>query len=446
MKVNRIILSSAVALLALCGRPLPSSAADPLASIIERDFSGRADTLTTAFINQFMSPYGFFWAIPSSHPDHESQSDYLYWQQAHAMDVVIYSYERIRDTDATKASRYRSFMRGWYNSHAHNWYHDDSDPTGFLNEFTDDMCWISLTMLHMSEALQADQYADMARTLFDNYIEPRGWRDENGFWGLPWKSNDMGRNACTNSPGCLLACKLYERYGEQKYLDTAIEIYRYMEDQIVNHLGNTGRVEDPALTYTQGTFAEACRRLYHVTGDANKLSMAQKVTLFLATSSACNHNGLLRHEGTSLDQSIFKAVAIPYLVNMALDTDVDENYRRTFVRCMQRNANALWSNLNLSAYPATFCNYYWGEPFDETQVPSLGAMASGASLMEGMARLGLQLTAEDPTTVTSVRSNETISPSAVFTLDGRLVRQGAGAARSLPRGLYVVSHRKIAIR
>ena len=70
MKVNRIILSSAVALLALCGRPLPSSAADPLASIIERDFSGRADTLTTAFINQFMSPYGFFWAIPSSHPDH----------------------------------------------------------------------------------------------------------------------------------------------------------------------------------------------------------------------------------------------------------------------------------------------------------------------------------------------------------------------------------------
>ena len=212
MKVNRIILSSAVALLALCGRPLPSSAADPLASIIERDFSGRADTLTTAFINQFMSPYGFFWAIPSSHPDHESQSDYLYWQQAHAMDVVIYSYERIRDTDATKASRYRSFMRGWYNSHAHNWYHDDSDPTGFLNEFTDDMCWISLTMLHMSEALQADQYADMARTLFDNYIEPRGWRDENGFWGLPWKSNDMGRNACTNSPGCLLACKLYELY------------------------------------------------------------------------------------------------------------------------------------------------------------------------------------------------------------------------------------------
>ena len=65
--------------------------------------------------------------------------------------------------------------------------------------------------------------------------------------------------------------------------------------------------------------------------------------------------------------------------------------------------------------------------------------------MEGMARLGLQLTEEDPTAVTSVRSNETLSPSAVYTLDGRLVREGAGAARSLPRGLYVVSHRKIAI-
>lgn len=34
-----------------------------------------------------------------------------------------------------------------------------------------------------------------------------------------------------------------------------------------------------------------------------------------------------------------------------------------------------------------YCNYYWGEVFPSTDIASMGAQASGASLMEGIARM-----------------------------------------------------------
>ena len=44
---------------------------------------------------------GTFWSTPK---DMSNESAYIYWQQAHAMDVVIYSYKRIKDTNTQLAA------------------------------------------------------------------------------------------------------------------------------------------------------------------------------------------------------------------------------------------------------------------------------------------------------------------------------------------------------
>lgn len=443
--MKRFLLISTTLLLMFWSAQPQVHAANVLSSLIDMDYSGKADTLTTALIRQFLNQSrGTFWAVPRSQSNRDAESTYIYWQQAHAMDVIIYSYQRIKEQQPQLASNYQRYMKLWYANHANNWYHDDNDPTGFLNEYTDDMCWISLTLLHMSEALEDDKYADTARKLFDDYIEPRGWKDNNGFWGLPWKSNDSGRNACTNSPGCLVAAKLFLKYGEEKYKETAINIYNYQANEMSTKFNNDGRVEDPPLTYTQGTFAEACRQLYHITGETSYMQMAIKVANYLCTSSRCISNGLLRHEGTSMDQSIFKAVAIPYITNIILDEKMTLNYRRIFVNFLLKNAKKLWSNLDLDSFPATYCNYYWGEPFDNTTVASMGAMASGASLMEQVARMSIELT-RDETSITTMQAIPS-NTNGVYSLNGQLVSNGVSNIQSLPKGIYIVGKKKIAVK
>lgn len=400
--------------------PFPLHAQSTFSDLIERDYSGRADSLDYVLTNQFLNTAkGTFYAIPNSNPNRTSESTYIYWQQAHAMDVILYAYERIKDTDDSRVASYKTMMERWYRNHANNWYRSSSDDTGFLNEYTDDMCWISLTLLHMSEALDDESYAATARIIFDKYILPRGSRGADGFFSLPWKDDGSGPNACTNAPGCLLAAQLYKRYGEESYLQATKDIYAYLANVMKTKLNNDGRVEEPPLTYTQGTFGEAARHLYHITGESSYLTMANKVLYYAISNSRCTSNGLLRDEGSSMDQSIFKAVLIPYLVNYALDEDVTSLYRRRIITFLQKNANALWSNLKLETYPKSYCNFYWGAPVDETKVPSMGAMVSGASLMENVARMAKALATASNTKEVKTFEKQGESNTQVFNINGQ---------------------------
>ncbi|MCR5270444.1 MAG: alpha-1,6-mannanase [Prevotella sp.] len=391
-----------------------------MARLIERDYSGRSDSLLNTFTGQFMNrATGIFYAIPTSDPNAKSATATIYWQQAHALDPIIYAYQRIKNTDATRARFYKQTMQRWYQNHANNWYFKQGDDTGFYNTFTDDMCWICLTLIHISEALDDDTYAATARTIFDNYILPRGsWND--GYFSLPWKDDGSGPNACTNSPGSLVASKLYERYNESSYLEAAKNIYAYQANEM-RKLNNDGRVEEPPLTYTQGTFGEAARYLYKITGQTEYKNMASKVLYYAINSTRCTYQGLLRNEGNSMDQSIFKAVLIPYLVNFVLDESMSATYKRPIINFLQKNANTLWSNLNLEAYPYTFCSYYWGETFDEESTPSMGAMASGVSLMENTARMALALT-KTANNIDAIQQQNTKVPEQLFNAAGQPIK------------------------
>ena len=366
--------------------------------LVNDTYETKADSLTNAFIESFMiKDKGIF------NDRYQTYAFNAYWTQAHAIDVVIYNYQRQKSINTSLAKKYLDYIKLWYKNKANNYAgaaasntttpNSSTDHQMFENPFTDDMCWITLTLLHIGEATGTSSYSIVARKVFDNYIIKRAKEDEEtgGLW-LPWNTEaGSGPNACTQSPATLIAAKLYQKYGTAKYLEYAKKLYAYTAKKIVK---SDGRVEEPPLTYTQGTFGEACRILYHVTDESNTIknkykSLAYTYLNYAFTSGRCtNGDNILRHEGTDGNQSIFKAVLIPYAVNYVLDEQMPTNNRVNLYKLIVKNTTTMWSNLNLSRYPLVFCNYDWTKPYTgEDKDASMGAACSGASLMENSARL-----------------------------------------------------------
>ena len=368
-----------------------TSAIKSLYRTITDTYETKADSLTNAFIESFMiKDKGVF------NDRYQYYAFNAYWTQAHAIDVVIYNFQRHKSIDTQLANTYRTYITRWYTNKANN-YAGASTSDGsyrmFENPYTDDMCWISLTLFHMYEATGTTKYYTAAKNVFDQYIIKRANEDEEtgGLW-LPWNTDaGSGPNACTQSPATLIAAKLYQKTNQEKYLEYAKKLYAYTSKKIVF---SDGRVEDPPLTYTQGTFGEACRILYHVTDESNTIknrykSLAYTYLNYAFTSGRCtNGQNILRDEGHNGDQSIFKAILIPYAVNFVLDEEMTTNNRINLCRLIQKNTTTMWKNLDLSRYPIVFCNWDWTKPYTGADSDaSMGAACCGASLMENSARM-----------------------------------------------------------
>lgn len=422
---------------------------------IKENYEGKADSMVNAFIESFMiKNKGVF------NDMYQKYAFNAYWTQAHAMDVIVYCYERHKNDNRILASKYKNYMNLWYNNKANN-YAGASTSDGtykmFENPFTDDMCWITLTLLHMYEATNTTKYYTAAKGIFDNYIIKRATEDtETGGLWLPWNTNGDGNgpNACTQSPATLIAAKLYQKNNQEKYLEYAKKLYAYTAKKIVK---SDGRVEEPPLTYTQGTFGEACRILYHVTDENNTIknrykNFAYTYINYAFTSGRCtNGQNILRHEGTSGDQSIFKAVLIPYAVNYVLDTEMPTANRKAIAEYIQKNTKTLYANLKWDRYPIVFCNFDWTKPWTgEDKDASMGAMCSGTSLLENTARMQkaiIESYQDYQDIIEDIPSDNGLANNyGVYTIDGRLVRTPWQGTDNLPKGLYIINGRKVFLK
>ncbi len=421
---------------------------------IKENYETKADSMVNAFIESFMiKNKGVF------NDKYQQYAFNAYWTQAHAMDVIVYCYERHKDNNRALANKYKNYMSLWYSNKANN-YAGASTSDGtykmFENPFTDDMCWITLTLLHMYEATNITKYYTAAKGVFDNYIIKRAKEDEEtgGLW-LPWNTDaGSGPNACTQSPATLIAAKLYQKTNQEKYLTYAKKLYAYTSKKIVK---SDGRVEEPPLTYTQGTFGEACRILYHVTDETNAIknrykSFAYTYINYAFTSGRCtNGANILRHEGTSGDQSIFKAVLIPYAVNFVLDTDMSTTNRKAIAEYIQKNTRTLYGNLNWDRYPIVFCNFDWTKPWTGTDSDaSMGAMCSGTSLLENTARMQKAII-ENYRDYQDIIEDipaayEMANTTGIYSIDGRLIRTPWQGTEHLPQGMYIVNGRKVFVK
>lgn len=422
---------------------------------IKENYETKADSMVNAFIESFMvKNKGYF------NDKYQQYAFNAYWTQAHAMDVIVYCYERHKEDNKILANKYKSYMSLWYNNKANN-YAGASTSDGtyrmFENPFTDDMCWITLTLLHMYEATNITKYYTAAKNIFDQYIIKRATEDpETGGLWLPWNTNGDGNgpNACTQSPATLIAAKLYQKNNQEKYLTYAKKLYAYTSKKIVK---SDGRVEEPPLTYTQGTFGEACRILYHVTDENNTIKNKYKAYAYTYinyafTSGRCtNGQNILRHEGTSGDQSIFKAVLIPYAVNYVLDTEMPTANRKAIAEYIQKNTKTLYANLKWDRYPIVFCNFDWTKPWTgEDKDASMGAMCSGTSLLENTARMQKAIieSYQDYQDIIEdiPASYDVANTTGIYSIDGRLVRTPWQGTDNLPQGMYIINGKKIFVK
>lgn len=391
-----IILLTAAAALASCGVDdiYYGEMYDP-SSLTEApyliDWDAAADSVDVALIDNFMvKDEGIFWI--NNDPASDPGANWVnYWGQAHAMDVVIDAYLRIKDSDPDRAAEYENYMRLWHQNRANNY----SGPD-YRNDFTDDMEWIVLTLIRMYEATGVEEYLDYARDTYDQHIITRWTVDENG--GGLICSIESGRaiskNACSNGPGALCALRLYEFTQDEKYLDDAKMIYEWLSSTL--YTPETGAVADNmangviaggALSYNQGTFLGSAHMLYTFTGDRRYLIEAMRAAEYQMTSMSTD--GIMNSETSNAnsDNSLFKGIFIRYATLLALDENIDADFRKELSDFMTHNAIVCWTEgIDKSTYPQIFFNYDWTTPYTD-YYKYYQPQVSASTLIEAMTRL-----------------------------------------------------------
>ena len=352
------------------------------------DWDAAADSAVNVLVDRFMDKNtGTFWTI-SDNVD-PGLSTYNYWPQAHAMDVIVDAYLRIKDSDPERAGQYEKYMASWHKNRANNYNGPD-----YYNAYTDDMEWIVLTLLRMYEATGVQEYFDFARDTYDKWIITRWTDDENG-GGIRW-SLDAGnsKNACSNGPAAICAMRLYGFTSEQKYMDDAVKIYGWLSENLYNPSTGMvadnmagGKVNGGALSYNQGTFMGAAHLLYKATKASRYLAEAMKAARHQMDSRSTD--GIMNAEAdkANSDNALFKGIFIRYATLMVNDTVFDFRFREELKRYISQNAITCWSDgIDKSEGSDMFFNYDWRSPYTEEN-GYLNPQVSATTLIEAMTRL-----------------------------------------------------------
>lgn len=427
MKKLYIILPVAAAVLASCGVEdvYYGQVYDPDSPVdmpYEIDWNAAADSVDNVLVERFMyKDRGIFNRL-SDLQDPESNYN-NYWGQAHAMDVIIDAYLRIRNSsdpeDQARAAEYLNYMDLWHQNRGNNY----SGP-GFKNDFTDDMEWIVLTLCRMYEATEEQKYLDSAKDTYDSYIRTRvaeniavanGTHDPNGRNGLRWYYNESrplendregstySLNACSNGPGVLCAMRLYNLVEDQaekeKYLADAVSVYDWLSSVLydpatggVSDNINNGTVGGVPLSYNQGTFMGGAHMLYTATGDPKYITEAIKAARYQMNSMTTD--GVMNSETDTPDgdNALFKGIFIRYAVLLANDEAVDASFRKELKDFITYNAVVCWTQgiIKTSDDPNNpadlFFNYDWKTPYTNS-TGYMQPQVSGSTLIEAMTRL-----------------------------------------------------------
>lgn len=153
--------------------------------------------------------------------------------------------------------------------------------------FYDDNEWVGL--LDVQRYLTDGDEAALARAEEIFALVVSGWDDDpthpnpgGVFWTqAPW-SND--RNTVSNMPGAQLGLRLHQITGEQSYLDWALKMYDWTNENLQrpdglysDHVDLAGTIEPTVWSYNQGVPVGVNVLLYQVTDDARYLDEAQRI-------------------------------------------------------------------------------------------------------------------------------------------------------------------------
>ncbi|WP_295939308.1 glycoside hydrolase family 76 protein [uncultured Alistipes sp.] len=435
MKKHLIIfLAAVVTLVSSCGVDdiYYGKAVDPdpdayLKTDYKINWKAAADSTSFEFVKQFYYTmntssryYGVF-----SYTEYNLRQDNFnnYWQQAHAMNVMIDFYNRMKANGTTSvlsamnadpnvslpadtpedirqnraaeeltAETLERYFGMWYNKRGNNYDGGYAGASGFGNDFTDDTAWIVQTLCQLYDATGDVKYYNAAKRTYDDTIEPR-WDNVNG--GYPWKATDASKNECTNGPVCINEAR-FALYAQEagneadyeKYLAKAIRTFDFLSSSLFE--AKTGQVGIGPLSYTQGTFMESGRLLFQLTGDKRYLRDAAKAARYQMTANSMLSDGLMRDEGTDENNSIFKGVLFHYAKNFILDPNfdkVDATVRSDMRKFVTYHANCAWTiGVDKTKWPNSYFGVYYKARRAEYG-GSQGAQTSACNAIEVMTQI-----------------------------------------------------------
>ncbi|MEJ7677063.1 MAG: glycoside hydrolase family 76 protein [Segetibacter sp.] len=104
--------------------------------------------------------------------------------------------------------------------------------------------------------------------------------------GLYWQENKkISKNTCSNGPGIILALQLYQSTKNKTYLDTAVMIYNWVNDELKAPSGlyydnidiKNKKIGKAMFSYNTGTMLQANVYLYECTADKKYLKEATAI-------------------------------------------------------------------------------------------------------------------------------------------------------------------------
>ena len=364
------------------------------------DWVAAADSCSAAFVERFYcseSRNGSEGVFSYSDYNSKGGNSSNYWQQAHAMAVMVDYYNRIRTTDPDKAAEVERYFLRWFEKKGNNWEGNQGyrGDYGFGNNYTDDTCWITVALLQMYDATGNALYYKAAKYTWDECVSPRFPRNQYGY--LPWKWDDNRALSCTNGPASISA-SLLAGYAKEEGDTTAYESYLEMAckcfDQNIDAMHSDGTLDAVPLSYTQGTCMEAGRLIWKLTGELGYLNKAILAARGQMKSGNMNTEykgqNVMRDEGADENNSIFKAVFFHWAARMIADTDIDNfdpRIRKELYDYVDRHASYYWT-IGIEKEDGRWENSYFStvcyQPRSVSLGGSLGAFASATQAIETM--------------------------------------------------------------
>ncbi|MDR0394525.1 MAG: glycosyl hydrolase family 76 [Tannerella sp.] len=344
---------------------------DPGGEEAQIDWADAADKSTNVLLRSFWNAGGKYFNYDSN-----GKTDFHYWPQAHALDVLVDAYTRTGD------ATYKSYFDQWFEGVR------VKNNNTFWNEYYDDMEWNALAILRVYQATNDVRYKEAALEIWE-YIKV-GWNSNAG-GGVTWKKGmEYSKNACSNGPACILAARLYQEFRNEDDKEWALKIYNWEKSTLFN--ANNGMIYDNInsetgeiqknwiFTYNQGTFIGSAVELYKIFGERAYLNDA--ILAADHTISSLVDNSILKSEGTG-DGGLFKGIFIRYFTDLIRQDRLDAVAAKRYIQFLRHNAETLWNEG--TSVPQVFYGPNWRTaPGAST---GLTEQLSGSMLIEAAALL-----------------------------------------------------------
>jgi predicted alpha-1,6-mannanase (GH76 family) len=346
MKKTFLLLLSLSAFSFACGEDKGKNTGDEEET--QTDWADAADKSARVLLQSFWNAGGKYFNYDSN-----GKTDFHYWPQAHALDVLVDAYTRTGD------ETYKNYFDQWFEGVK------VKNGNTFRNDYYDDMEWNALALLRAWKATNDAKYKAAALEIWE-YIKV-GWNDNAG-GGITWvKGQEYSKNACSNGPACILAARLYQEFGDEENREWAVRIYNWEKstlfntgngmvyDNINSETGETNR--NWIFTYNQGTFIGSAVELYKIFGERSYLNDAVLAADY--TTGNLVDNSLLKSEGTG-DGGLFKGIFVRYFAELIQQDRLDATARKRYLQFLRYNAETLW---NEGTTPSTiFYGPNWRTP------------------------------------------------------------------------------------